>query len=100
LSLWSSDKPSNEPFGTAFLDSIKEGLKGWSLTNDELEEEQTRGVGRPAGERAEGRDFDAGDWVGMSDHDQEFDYDDEAWIESFLLVALCIFVAFLSWLRK
>lgn len=55
-------------------------------------------------------DFDEGDWVGLESatggdryHDDEDDDDDgfstESWFETILLVALCVAVALLSWIR-
>lgn len=92
LALFSSPpRRHDDPLRVGLIESVKQGLKGWSLTNDELEEERAGGGsgGGGGGERrAARRDeagepvYDAGDWIGTSADDEFFDdEDDEAWIE-------------------
>lgn len=91
LSLWSSQDRRDQPARVGLIESLKQGLKGWSLTNDDLEEERARGTGgqeRQAlddgdGGAGRGAVFDEGDWISTAaDGDNEFyDDDDDAWFE-------------------
>jgi hypothetical protein len=89
LSLWSAQDRRGQPAGIGLLESLKQGLKGWSLTNDELEEARARGDGDQEHHAVDsdgvGRDavFDEGDWIGTTGNgDTEFyDDDDDAWFE-------------------
>ncbi|KAL7413451.1 hypothetical protein BDY24DRAFT_388595 [Mrakia frigida] len=111
LSLWRPNHgatPHSEDAWT--IGNVKDGFKKRWAERDGVEggaegAEPTAVAEEPGGwaegrdAEEEGRDFDGADWIGMNGEREEYDDEEETWVETILLLALCGLVAVFSWLR-